>query len=126
MGHSAEVNSLCPAVGHGEFTSALCPMPWVSSLVQPSLIDRFMGHSQVTSALCPMDETEVRNTNKNIGGQDTPCVLVFYFQINNHFHESPSTARVYLSYIPDQTVRPPRSCCLSVSLPDISTCALFA
>ena len=49
-GHSAEVNSLCP-------------MPWVSSLVQPSLIDRFPGYSQFTSALCPTDETEARNTN---------------------------------------------------------------
>ena len=25
MGHSAEVNSLCPMVGHREFTAALCP-----------------------------------------------------------------------------------------------------
>ena len=60
-----EVNSLCPAVEHSEFTSALCPMPLVSSLVQPSLIDRFLGHSQFTSALCPVDKTEARNTNTN-------------------------------------------------------------
>ena len=66
-----EVNSLCPAIGHSEFTSTLCPMPLVSSLVQLSLIDRFLGHSQFTSALCPTDETEARNTNTNRGGQDT-------------------------------------------------------
>ena len=48
-----EVKSLCPAVRHSEFTSALCPIPPVSSQVQPSLIDSFLGHSEFTSALCP-------------------------------------------------------------------------
>ena len=76
MRHSVEANSLCPTVGHSELTSALCPMPLVSSLVQPSLIDRFLGHSQSTSALCPTDETEARNTNRNRGGQDTLIVCV--------------------------------------------------
>ena len=71
MGHNVEVNSLCPTVGQSEFTSTPCPMPLVSSLVQSSLIDRFLGHSQFTSALCPMDKTEARNTNTNRGGQDT-------------------------------------------------------
>ena len=58
--------------GHSEFTSALFPMPLVSSQVQLSLIDSFPGHSQFTSAQCPMNETEVRNTNTNRGGQETP------------------------------------------------------
>ena len=42
MGHSAELNSLCPAVGHSELTFVLCPTPPVSSQVQPSLIDSFL------------------------------------------------------------------------------------
>ena len=77
MGHSTEVNSLCPTAGHSEFTSTLCTttylaFAWLTALTNQVI--RLAGHSEFTSALCPkLKERRETQTEVNLTDARNSC-----------------------------------------------------